>query len=112
MGGAKNPERRHFSPKARKAIEARGAKLKILLRYGKYFDPIEMVIGDTMKIYDNFLRKKLRSIEPSKLKFDQKAKLWHDAENALGPNSFIRAFKERANGQEFLRVSKERGFEK
>jgi hypothetical protein len=55
---------------------------------------------------------KLRSIEPSKLKFEQKVKLWHDAENSLSPNSFIRAFKERANGKEFLRVSKEKGLEK
>lgn len=112
FGGAKNPQSRHFSPKARKAIEGRGAKLKILPRYGKYFDPIEMVIGDTKKNYDKLLRGKLRSTAPSKLTFEQKSKLWHDAEDALNSNSFIRAFKERANGKEFLRVSKERGFEK
>ena len=112
FGGAKNPQSRHFSPKARKAIEGRGAKLKILPRYGKYFDPIEMVIGDTKKNYDKLLREKLRSTAPSKLTFEQKSKLWHDAEDALNSNSFIRAFKERANGKEFLRVSKERGFEK
>ena len=112
FGRVKNPQARHFSPKARKAIEARGAKLKILPRFGKFFDPIEMVFGDTKKNYDKLLREKLRSTEPSKLKFEQKAKLWHDAANALGPNSFIRAFKERANGKEFLRVSKEKGFEK
>lgn len=112
FGRAKNPQSRRFSPRARKAIEARGAKLKILPRYGKFFDPIEMVFGDTKKYYDKFLREALRSSEPSKLKFEQKAKLWHNAENALSPNSFIRAFKERANGNEFLKVSKEKGFEK
>ncbi len=112
FGRTKNPQSRHFSPKARKAIEARGAKLKILPRYGKLLDPIELIFGDTKRNYDNFLREKLRSIEPSKLKFEQKVKIWREAENALSPKSFIRAFKERANGKEFLRVGKEKGLEK
>lgn len=112
FGRTKNPQSRHFSPKARKAIEARGAKLKILPRYGKLLDPIELIFGDTKRNYDNCLREKLRSIEPSKLKFEQKVKIWREAENALSPKSFIRAFKERANGKEFLRVGKEKGLEK
>ena len=45
----KNPTARHFSAVARKAIEKRGGKLVILTRYGKYFDPIEMLFGDTKK---------------------------------------------------------------
>lgn len=112
FGRAKNPQSRHFSPKARKAIEDRGAKLMILPRYGKLLDPIELIFGDTKRNYDKFLREKLRSIPPSKLKFEQKVKLWRDAEDALSPKSFVRAFKERANGKEFLRVSKEKGHEK
>ena len=112
FGRTKNPQWRHFHPKARKAIETRGAKLKILPRYGKLMDPIELIFGDTKKNYDNFLREKLRSTEPSKLKFEQKVKLWRDAEDAVSPKSFIRAFKERASGKEFLRVCKEKGLEK
>lgn len=111
FGRVKNPKSRHFSPKARKAIEARGATLKILPRYGKLFDPIEMVFGDTKRNYQKKVGEKLRSMKPSQLKFDVRAKLWHDAEKEVGPKSFIRAFKERASGQEFFRVNKEKGLE-
>jgi len=111
FGRVKNPTSRHFSPKARKAIEARGATLKILPRYGKLFDPIEMVFGDTKRNYQKKVGEKLRSLKPSQLKFDIRVKLWHDAEKQVGPKSFTRAFKERASGQEFFRVNKEKGLE-
>lgn len=111
FGRVKIPKARHFSPKARKSIEARGATLKILPRYGKLFDPIEMVFGDTKRIYQKKVGEKLRSMKPSELKFDIRARLWHEAEKGVGPKSFVRAFKERASGQEFLRVNKEKGLE-
>ena len=91
--------------------EGHGATLKILPRYGKLFDPIEMVFGDTKRINQKKVGEKLRSMKPSELKFEIRAKLWHDAEKEVGPKSFIRAFKERANGQEFFRVNKEKGLE-
>lgn len=109
FGRVKNPTARHFSPEARKAIEKRGGKLIILTRYGKYFDPIEMLFGDTKRIYEKKVAEKTRSVMPSKLKFDTKAKLWRDAEKEVSPKSFHRAFKERASGKEFIRVCKERG---
>jgi hypothetical protein len=108
FGRVKNPTARHFSPAAKKAIEARGAKLKMLTRYGKYFDPIECVFGDTKKIYDKKLVTATRSVMPSKLSFATKAKLWREAEKEVKSNSFHRAFKERASGKEFFRVYKER----
>ena len=111
FGRVKNPTARHFSVKARRAIERRGGKLIMLPRYGKHFDPIELIFGDTKKIYDKLLREILRSRNPSELKFEDKVKLWHEAEKQVGPKSFQRAFKERASGQEFLRVGKEKGLE-
>jgi transposase len=109
FGRVKNPQARHFSPKARKAIEARGAKLRILPRYGKYFDPIELLFGDTKRVYHKKIGKITRSTRPSSLTVELKSKLWHEAERALSPKSFVRAFKERASGKEFLRVSKSKG---
>jgi hypothetical protein len=109
FGRVKNPKARHFSPVARKAIENRGGKLIILTRYGKYFDPIEMVFRDTKRIYEKKIAEKTRSVMPSKLSFDTKVKLWHEAEKEVSPKSFHRAFKERARGSEFFRVCKERG---
>jgi transposase len=108
-GRAKNPTAHHFSPRARAAIEARGAKLMMLPPTGKYFDPIEMIFGDVKKIYQKKLRKKLESRKPSKIPFETKVKLWRAAEGELNPKSFTRAFKERANGQEFSKVYKKRG---
>lgn len=109
FGRVKNPQARHFSPAARRAIESKGGKLIILTRYGKYFDPIEMVFGDTKRIYEKKLREKTRSVLPSKLSFETKVKLWHEAEKEVSPKSFHRAFKERARGKEFFRVCRERG---
>jgi hypothetical protein len=40
---------------------------------------------------------------------DQKKRIWREAERALTHESFVRAYKERANGQEFFRVAAERG---
>ncbi len=104
FGRVKNPTARHFSPVARKAIEKRGGKLVILTRYGKYFDPIEMLFGDTKRIYEKKVAEKTRSVMPSKLSFETKVKLWHEAEKEVSPKSFHRAFKERASGKEFIRV--------
>lgn len=109
FGRVQNPTARHFSPGARKAIEKRGGKLVILTRYGKYFDPIEMVFGDTKRIYEKKVAEKTRSVMPSKLSFETKVKLWHEAEREVSSKSFHRAFKERASGKEFIRVCKERG---
>lgn len=109
FGRVKDPKARHFSPEARRAIESKGGKLIILTRYGKYFDPIEMVFGDTKRIYEKKIAEKTRSVMPSKLTSDTKVKLWHDAEKEVGPKSFHRAFKERARGQEFFKVCRERG---
>lgn len=109
FGRVKNPTARHFSPVARKAIEKRGGKLVILTRYGKYFDPIEMLFGDTKRIYEKKVAEKTRSVMPSKLSFETKVKLWHEAEKEVSPKSFHRAFKERASGKEFIRVCRERG---
>ena len=109
FGRVKNPTARHFSPVARKAIEKRGGKLVILTRYGKYFDPIELLFGDTKRIYEKKVAEKTRSVMPSKLSFETKVKLWHEAEKEVSPKSFHRAFKERASGKEFIRVCKERG---
>ena len=56
-GRAKNPTVRHFSPKARKSIENTGAKLLMLPPSGKYGNPIEMVFGDTKRIYEKKMTK-------------------------------------------------------
>lgn len=109
FGRTKNPHHRHFSLKARNSIEARGAKLKILPRYGKLLDPIEMVFGDTKREYNKLVRKSTGSKMPSNLTFNEKVKLWREAEQLVSPSSFVRAFKERASGKEFYRVSKEKG---
>lgn len=108
-GRAKDPTAHHFSPKARAAIEARGATLMLLPPAGKYFDPIEMVFGDVKKLYQKKLRKKLESTKPSKIPFNAKVQLWTAAERELNPKCFTRAFKERATGQEFSKVYKKRG---
>jgi hypothetical protein len=108
-GRAKNPTAHHFSPKARAAIEACGAKLMLLPPTGKYFDPIEMVFGDVKKLFQKKLRKKLESTKPSKIPFKAKARLWRAAERELNPKCFTRAYKERASGQEFSKVYKKRG---
>lgn len=108
-GRAKNPTARHFSPKARKRIENTGAKLLMLPPYGKYGDPIEMVFGDTKRIYEKKMTKKLETRMPSKIPFEEMMKVWHEAEKEVSPQSIHRAFKERANGQEFKRICNERG---
>ncbi len=108
-GRAKNPTALHFSPKAKELIEARGATLKMLPRYGKYFDPIELIFGDTKKIYQKKIRKKMESVPASKIPHNVKVKFWKDAERELNPDSFTRAFKERASGNEFIKVYKKRG---
>lgn len=109
FGRTLNPTHRHFSMKARSYVEARGARLKILPRYGKLFDPIEMVFGDTKREYNKLVREKTRSLPPSKLNFKDKVNLWREAEALVDRSSFTRAFKERASGREFERVSKEKG---
>lgn len=108
-GRAKNPVARHFSPKARADIESTGAKLEILPPSGKYGDPIELVFGDTKRIYDKKMAKKMEKVMPSKIPYAEMSKVWKAAEKKISPDSFIRAFKERANGKEFIRVCKERG---
>ena len=50
-GRAKNPTALHCSPKARTLIEKRGATVLMLPRAGKYFDPIELIFGDSKKIF-------------------------------------------------------------
>lgn len=108
-GRAKNPTAHHFSPKARLSVEAMGAKLKLLPPTGKLLNPIELLFGDTKRIYDKKLGSLEVRMEPSKIPFETKVKLWHDAEQQVSPNSFKRAYAERANGKEFLRVAAEKG---
>jgi transposase len=108
-GRAKNPKARHFSPKAKKAIENVGANLEMLPRYGKYADPIELIFGDTKKNYEKKIGKEMESRMPSKIPFETKVKHWHAAERSLTPKNFKRAYYERASGREFNRVCKERG---
>lgn len=108
-GRAKNPTARHFSPKAKEAIESTGANLLMLFPSGKYGNPIEPVFGDTKRIYEKKIAKKMESRMPSKIPFSEMSRAWHEAEKEVNPNSFVRAFKERANGQEFKRICKERG---
>lgn len=108
-GRALNPTALHFSPEARVAIEARGASLQLLPSYGKLFDPIEMVFGDVKRIFDkDFGRLVLRRL-PSSISFPKIRALWRSAESKVGAASIKRAFKERANGQEFSRVCREKG---
>ncbi len=108
-GRAKNPTAKHFSPKAKKDIENTGASLVMLPRYGKYGDPIELLWGDTKRIYDKKIAREMESRMPSKIPFETKVKHWHAAERALTPKNFKRAYYERASGREFNRVLKERG---
>jgi hypothetical protein len=108
-GRAKNPVAHHFSPRARELIEAKGAKLKLLPPSGKLLDPIEMLFGDTKRIYDKKLGSKTTQMHPSKITHAMKQKLWREAELQVSRDSFVRAYKERANGQEFERVARERG---
>jgi hypothetical protein len=105
-GRAKNPKGLHFSPKAAGYITNRGAKLEILPPYGKYLDPIEPLFGDTKRIFD---KKLVRLGLPSKVTFEDKVKLWHQAEKSISPDMFKRAYKERANGQELKREYVKRG---
>ena len=108
-GRAKNPTARHFSPKARADVEKVGVKLVILPRYGKYADPIELLFGDTKRVYEKKIGKEMESRMPSKIPFKTKVKFWHAAERSLKSSNFKRAFYERASGREFNRVCKERG---
>lgn len=108
-GRAKNPVAHHFSPRARELVEATGAKLRLLPPSGKFLDPIELVFGDTKRIYDKKLGAKTTRMHPSKVTYAMKQKLWRAAELQVSRKSFIRAYKERANGQEFKRVARERG---
>jgi hypothetical protein len=109
FGRTRNPIHRHWSAKAKDYIERRGAKVKMLPRYGKENDPIEMIFGDAKKNYFKLVRSEVGSEGPSKLTFATKSKLWKQAENSVGPKSFTRAFKERASGKEFKRVAREKG---
>ena len=108
-GRALNPTAHHFSPKAKEAIERRNATLIMLPPYGKYMDPIEPLFGDSKRKYEKFLTKEMRNCEPSKITFEKKSSFWHKAIKEITHDSFKRAFHERANGQEFIRVYKERG---
>jgi hypothetical protein len=56
-GRSRNPTAHHFSEKAKRYIEDRGAKLMMLPAAGKYFNPIERVFGDVKRNYENSLRK-------------------------------------------------------
>jgi hypothetical protein len=108
-GRAKNPVAHHFSPKARAAIEARGASLLLLPPHGKLFDPIEPIFGEVKKNFDELIRQKLRNANPSKIDFVRMRRLWAQAEAKVSNASFIHSFYERANGREFMRVSNEKG---
>lgn len=108
-GRAKNPVAHHFSPRARELVEATGAKLKLLPPSGKFLDPIELLFGDTKRNFDKKLTSLTSRMPPSKVTFEQKQKLWREAELQVSPASFHRAYEERANGKEMNRVARERG---
>lgn len=108
-GRAKNPIAHHFSPKAKTTIESMGAKLKLLPPTGKLLNPNEPLFGDAKRSYDKKIRSLEVKMEPSKIPFEKKVKIWHEAENAVSLPSFKRAYTERANGKEFLRVAHEKG---
>jgi len=108
-GRAKNPVALHFSPKAKKYITNKGAELILLPRYGKYQDPIEPIWGDTKRVYEKRLQRLFAKVPPSKVTFEQKCRIWKEAEDSLSPSNFTRSFKERASGNEFKKVCQKRG---
>jgi hypothetical protein len=108
-GRAKKPVAGHLSPKAKRIIEARGAHVVLLPPTGKLFDPIEMIFGDTKYFFEKKLGKIMLKTVPSKVPLETKERLWLEAADLVQPNSFERAYKERANGKEFLRVCQEKG---
>ena len=75
---------------------------------GKYFNPIEMIFGDTKQKYEKMVGKKMKNRNPSGIPFKEKSTMWHKAESQVSADSFKRAYGERANGKEFVRVYKER----
>ena len=108
-GRARNPVAHHYSPTARKLIEAVGACLLLLPPHGKLFDPIEPIFGEVKKNFDSSIRKNFKDVNPSTIDFKEIRRLWAKAEEKISQASFERSFKERANGVEFMRVSNEKG---
>lgn len=108
-GRAKNPTGQHFSPKARAAVTARGARVLFLPPAGKLYNPIESALGEAKRLYDKEVSRLTRTRNPSSLTFKQLCAAWHNAEAAVTSATFEHAFKERANGQEFYRVCAEKG---
>lgn len=108
-GRAANPTAHHYSPTAAAEITSRGASLTFLPPYGKLFDPIELIFGETKRIYDKEVTRLTRFAKPSSLTFGQLSTAWHKAERAVSLATFRNAFKERANGAEFFLVCEERG---
>lgn len=108
-GRAVNPTALHYSPAARQAIEATGASVLFLPPNGKLLNPIELLFGDIKKIAERKVQSKRRFGRPSELTFEELKSIWILSERELQEKNFIRAFKERANGQEFKRVCAEKG---
>lgn len=108
-GRARNPTALHFSPNARAEITARGARLLILPPAGKLLNPLEPLFGEAKRLFEKEVARLTRICRPSQLTFQQLVRSWHGAERQLSGASFARAFRERANGQEFHRVCQEKG---
>jgi hypothetical protein len=108
-GRAKKPVALHFPPKAKRYLTQKGAELIMLPRYGKYSDPIELLWGDTKRAYEKRLAALFKKKLPSKVTFEEKCEIWKQAEDSIGLKSFIRAFKERASGNEFKKECAKRG---
>ncbi len=108
-GRALNPTATHFSPVARAAIEARGARLVLLPPAGKHHNPIEIVFGETKRVYEKEIRRLTRARNASSLTFKQLCAAWRKAEGLVSQATIDHAFSERATGQEFRRVCQEKG---
>lgn len=108
-GRALKPVAHHWSPKARRLIEACGAKLEMLPANGKLFDPVEIFFGATKQAVDERLRKKIKDANPSNMPFLKLKRNWRHVERRVPKATIKHAFKRRANGQEFIEVCKQKG---
>lgn len=108
-GRARNPTATHYSPTAKATVADQGARVEMLPPAGKLFSPLEVVLGETKRIYDKEIARLTRNRKPSSLRFEELCAAWHKAEGLVNASTFAHAFSQRANGAEFQRVCKEKG---
>jgi hypothetical protein len=77
--------------------------------HGKYFNPIEVLFGDTKRMADERFRRRFKNVQPSKVGFANVKRNWLHAEHRLTSDNIKRAFKQRANGIEFVEVCQQKG---